>query len=254
LNRLDSILNAEVLKRVEYEKISDLLEFDENPIDPSEWFAFYRTKLELFYRQDLDHDFIINDKKGVLRSKVVMFEKITRCDDIKFKALLKETGNTDDIKNSNVSRKIIKDSATRLSLLYGLLSTTPIFKNGKFIPDAELCSDDLSKFAQISLKAKKTIETQLELNIQKDVVDKPVQHLSKVLSMVGINLRKSRQKNVNKQRVYFYEIDQSSLLMMSEYAKKRAVEYQWDYLNSRYNFTYDALEQEWLDSREHESW
>lgn len=248
---IDSILNARVMNRVEYEKCEDDLESNDANIPPEDWYSYYRTRLELFYRQEVTESLIKEDKKGQHRREILMFENLRVINPSSILKIIKNPSDVSDKKNFKLGLHLFKNHDVAVSLLYGLLSSTPIFKNGTFDSDNEFTSSELEKFSDASIKFKEIVHTQLDVVTQSDVATKSAQHLNKLLSLVGLNAPKSGQSNVNKNRTYFYKIDTDSLDKMTKISNLRDKTSGWDFVNSQYKFVYSSLDLEWISSRKY---
>jgi hypothetical protein len=138
-------------------------------------------------------------------------------------------------------------------LLFELLSTTPLFNGNDFDPSVVITSNDLDKFSDRSLVFKSFVETQLDISTRKDVVDKPIQHLNRLLGLIGLKLEKIRTTKVAGKKTYLYKIDEDSFKEMMEIIKRReTIPDSWVYLESQYDLSLTMKQSFWLVGVENE--
>lgn len=247
-DRRTQILASPVMDRVQFLKFKSQIESGDTDLNSEDWYSYYRTRLELFYGRDIDEELLSQDRNGDWRGEIALYMALNGLDSTKYKTLLNHLKSKNDSKNTALKQKLFRDRDTKIALLYGLLSTTPIFKNGSFIHDINFSAPDLIEFIKASNKFKEVIQTQLEINTQSDLEKKPTQHLSKILSKIGLKVDKATQKTIKGNKVYFYCLNQDSLQNMEKIAQHRAnlTNSGWDYVNQKYGFTYSPIDLEWL--------
>lgn len=242
------VLASQSMDRVQFLKFKNQLESGDTDLNSEDWYSYHRTRLELFYGQDIDDELLSLDRKGDRRGEIALYTALNGLDSTNYKALINHLNSKTDSKNTALKQKLFRDRNTVIALLYGLLSTTPIFKGGKFFHDIHFSASDLIEFIKASKKFEAVIQTQLEINTQSDLEKKPIQHLSKILSKIGLKVDKATQKTVKGHKVYFYSLNHDSLRDMERMAQHRAnlTNSGWDYVNQKYGFTYSPMDLEWL--------
>jgi hypothetical protein len=246
-----SVINAPVMNRIEFEKFRERLESDDKSYTDEEWYSYYRTQIELFYGRVVDEQLLDMDRKRAWRREIVLYEELTHLDDKTFRQRYSPSQKRSERNNSALNQRIFRDRRTMVGLLYGLLSKTPIFKDGKFDTDKVFVKDDLKDFVKVSAKLKDVVLAQLEVNTQKDLDEKPVQHLGKILGTIGLSTSNAGKTSKGGSRTYFYALDADALARMCEVTTKRSDPTQsgWQFVDRQYGFEYSSLELEWLDSK-----
>ena len=240
------ILNAEVLNEVEYTTLRRQQEYENRAVTQGEWFRLERTELELFYQQAATRDLIQLDSNRRFRKLARRFASLKRHakDPKAFRSRLK----ADESKALARTRvEVQHDWYVAAALLHELLSTTPFYSKGEFLPDVEYTRDDLALFAERSELLKKFTLTQLEVHTQKDVRTKPVQHLRKLLKLLGLEHAKGRQRSDGQGgKIRGYSLNPERLESMEHYARCCSVQEPWMDVNKRYGFVYDDEQVDWL--------
>lgn len=247
----ENISNATTLNEYQYKKFRKRIEQFEESAEPQEWYRFFKTQFELFYGVPATTDFVVFERKKNYRKKVRRFESIQR-----------EPGLTDEEKANLVSKKARRLAKTKLevlvdyhagsSLLYKLLSTTPIFTDGEFDQSVVISTHDLKEFAERSAEFRKFVATQLDVSTRTDVATKPIQHLGDLLELVGLKLEKCATKKSGGPKTYYYKLSTSKFDRMLRVTKQRAVydselkSTGWPYVNKLHGFQYLDEEMDWL--------
>jgi hypothetical protein len=246
-----AILNANTMNRIEFSMFKEELESNTQTYTNDQWYAFYKTRLELFYGETVTDQLLKYDRKGALRREITLFEDLAKLDDVKFEGMYKTHQRGSAQKDLVLKQKLFRDRHSAIALLYGLLSTTPVFNNGVFDSKAVFVVDDLKKFAKASIQLKEIALAQLEVNTQSDVEQKAVQHLGKILSKIGLGVKKVNQSTTKGKKTYSYSLDSDSVNRIQQYSQKRGILKNggWDFVDSQYDFKYSDIELEWLDSR-----
>lgn len=247
-----SLINAEVMNRIEFERFRERVDSDDKTYTEEEWYSYCRTQIELFYGQVVDDKLLYEDRKFARRREIILYEELTGLDDESFKQRYISPQKRADRKNVALKQKLFRDRRTAVNLIYGLLSTTPIFKNGKFDPDKVFSNDDLKRFAEAAAKLKDVVLAQLEVNTQKDLDQKPVQHLGKILEKIGLRHTKVSQVTKDKKKSSFYALDPDAVAKMVEVTERRSDpnRHGWAFVDRQYGFEYSSVEREWLESNE----
>ena len=154
-------------------------------------------------------------------------------------------------KKNTAKMKIIKDPNAGIVLLSDLLSTAGIYKNHTFLTNIEFSSETLKDFIAKSVEYKKYQEGLLGINVQSDIYEKPTQHLSKLLNLVGLKQNPSRKEQVSGIRRNLYKIDKDRLDLVLSIVERRKqyAEDRWEFIHQLHGrslsnsvITYSPLE------------
>jgi hypothetical protein len=210
--------------------------------------SYRRIQIEKFYSERISSDLIDLDDEGNFRSKIMRFDFLTDIfkfnDNYELQKLYKHKKNT-------TMMKIIKDPNKGIVLLSDLLSTAGIYKNHTFLTDVEFSSETLKDFIAKSIEYKKYQEGLLGINVQSDIYEKPTQHLSKLLNLVGLKQNQSRKEQVSGIRRNLYKIDKDRLDLVLSIVERRKLyaEDRWEFIHQLHGkslsnsvITYSPLE------------
>lgn len=248
----NAVLNATTMDRIQFLQFREKLESNEQDYSNDQWYAFYRTRLEFFYGRVVDEELLNLDRKGAWRREIALFEELTKLDDNTFSNMFSGKLHGTEKKNNSLKQRLFRDRHTAVGLIYGLLSTTPIFKDGTFAPKVVFVTDDLKKFVKASVKVKEIVLAQLEVNTQSDVEQKAVQHLGKILTKVGMGVKKVTQSTTKGKKTYFYALDTDLLQQLEDITQIRSnlTNDGWDFIDQQYGFQYSPMDREWLEYRQ----
>lgn len=245
---VDRLLEAEVLNEIQYTRIRRLLEVDNKAITRNEVFAYRRTSMELFYRQEITRSLIEADRQGRFRSEVRLFERLLEFskmpDDLKVGL---STDGDPRVWGSRLSAE--QRRGWQVALLDEVLSATPIWSKGKFLPDVVYSTEDLRPFLQKAKDHKRSFEGQFELSTRRDVDKKVTQHLGSILGLVGLTQASAGSKKQGQRKIYQYHLDPTRLEFVKDLAATRSAVTPWTSLNQRLGFKYSDDEIDWLLSR-----
>jgi hypothetical protein len=239
------VMSATVLNRVAFEKLKRRLNHQYSPITEAERYDLKRTSFELFYRADASPQMLERDISKAFRSKVLLFEALAVA--AKGGAAFKEKLPTD--KQLGVQRthvEVIPDRQVGAALLHLILNTTPVYQDGKFKPDGTYSHGKLGAFVDISLRYKKMVEGQFDLNLRTDFKAKPMQHMQQILKLVGIRQEFICSTKVNSQKIRLYMLDSLALWTMQSTVDARAETEPWPSLDARHGFKYSEEDNDWL--------
>jgi hypothetical protein len=231
---ISNILTARVLDEYPYNDIEYRLSSNDLKVSQDEYYSFLRTRMELFYGEPATEKLIKKDSKSRLRWGIRNFEYLT--DKSLIKLLFK---HLEDERNARgvdiVKEQIIPENSKVIILLYELLSSTPIFKDGTFKPSVYFSLNDLGEFINVSKKLKTFVENHLKLNTRSDLDQKATQHLWQILKLVGIGPWKRMKKTVGGKATYFYrisidDVDFAKTVIMRKNQNLTG----WSYLNGLY--------------------
>lgn len=247
LDTAERLISASPIDRDDYTDIKYKLENNEwVPQDLR--LSYRRIQIEKFYSEIISSDLINLDDEGNFRSKIMMFDFLT--DVIKFNENYK-LQKLFKHKKTTAKMKIIKDTNVGIVLLSDLLSTAGIYKNHTFLTDIEFSSETLKDFVAKSIRYKKYQEGLLGINVQSDIHEKPTQHLSKLLNLVGLKQNQSRKEQVSGIRRNLYKIDKDRLDLVLSIVERRKLyaEDRWEFIHQLHGkslsnsvITYSPLE------------
>jgi hypothetical protein len=127
-----AVLNSTPMDQVQFMQFRERLESNEREYSSDQWYAFYRTRVELFYGQVVDDHLLNKDRKGAWRREISTYEVLTSLNDQAFNSRIKSSSQGAEKKNNALKQRLFRDHHTAVYLIYGLVSTTPIFKDGGF--------------------------------------------------------------------------------------------------------------------------
>ena len=93
--------------------------------------------------------------------------------------------------------------------------------NGVVQDDIAIATCDLDAFADYVIKNKAAVENTLELEVRRDVQDKPIKQLNQVLKLLGLRIVPGKQVRVNKKPVRRYRFDKTLANMTSIVERRR---------------------------------
>lgn len=233
---IQQVLNAKPLERFEFEDVEYRMDSNDDGISRDEFYSYLRTKIELFYREKISQSLIVLDKKGAWRRGIKTFETITDKDKVRLIAGGKANTKLNR-KELDLTERIIPSVDSKCLLLYQLFAQTPFFINGSFNSAIEFTSNDLAGFAKLALKMKPYIENHLEINIRKDIKDKPIQQLGEMLKLVGLEHWRTKTNVVNGAKFYTYAVSRNRLADVKRYVlRRKKLENEWDVFNKLNGF------------------
>jgi hypothetical protein len=206
------LTEATPLRWAEFNEIKERMEGDGIATEAERW-SLERTKIELFYRQKIDEDLIMLDKRGRYRGCVALFGWIVDPELVRLAVAAREIEYR--------YRFVKTQSETAFAILH-LLQRTPLFKNGRLDEDAVIDGGDLTEFAQFAMEKKSHIENLLGIEVRKDVERKPVQQLGAVLRLIGLGLDDAGTVKRDGDKIYRYRLDPEALAQMRRVCMARA--------------------------------
>ena len=238
------MLNAETLNEWQYLEFKQTIDRNNAQIEPEQWYSYYRTSIELFYRESISTELLELDQRGKYSRAIRQLERL-----LVIPNFMKGDGsNTDNSEQTKTGNKLLKNKNTGTMLLYGLLSLTPVFTDGQFNSDVVFTKDDLVKFGKAAIKMKTSAELHLELTTKGDVLKKPVQHLGKVLKLVGLKQVCVKTSKHNGSKIYHYSLNTKILNRANDILTKRKSVDSWGFVDKLHNFEKTDLEEEWMAS------
>ena len=256
------LMESSTFNRYDFVRFKDRIDYLNLPVSEDMWIQYSRTVLELFYCSRISEEMIENDKNSQLRKKIRRFESILNSSAIKtYSSILKTSQGS---KLSKIARvKSRADYRTGNVLLHGLLSLTPIFDGCRFDTSCVFSSMDLVEFSKSSVNLKGFFQTQLGILTRKDVVLKPIRHLTILLGMIGLKLTNLAKKKINGKTFYYYQLDVARYGEMMKIVDRRKEVFQfeshdeyreishrypsgWSVLDRLYGFHYPNDQVNWL--------
>ena len=233
----EELMQAPTLNKCDYLAVKAKMQSNHEYVSKSEKHSYYKTNIELFFRQPIDSSLIFEVSNRRLKTHVHWFEQLT--DDEIYKYINYSNWRNKEFKSN---AKVFSSFVIRSVILRGLLELTPVFQDLKFDCDVVYTANDLSKFAQACKTHKTYIETQLNIAVRSDVLKKPTQQLTRILGCIGLVQDKVRTKtNYDKSKTYYYQLNQNAFEQMHRFMHHRTnVETKgWDYVDRAYGFNYD---------------
>jgi hypothetical protein len=227
------ILNAKPLNHFEFNIIQEALESDTQVAESSYW-SFRRMTLEAFYQKPLTQTIIKDDERGELRTQYKLFNAITDQEYITqvnqhLNQLYKSKGRT-------IPFDRLKERDAKHALLHTILSSSPVFKMGKFDLNCVYSTSDLENFIKTCRKLRKYIEGQFSIDVRSDIDKKPTSQLHIFLKMAGISTL-SDSKKVKGKKIYQYMIDPESHQLMTTLVQTRnSITDDWAFINQLHGF------------------
>lgn len=233
---LQRVLNAPPLQQFQYEDVLERMDSNDSDVSSDEFYSYLRTTIELFYREKITKHLLEKDNHGKLRRSIRTYEIVT--DKERIKVIAESKNNTNfNTYEFILSEKILANAESKYLFIYKLLSTTPFFKKGIFKQDVEYEAKDLAEFVAVMIKMKRYVENHLQINIRKDIATKPVQQLREILSMVGLDHRRSGTYVKNGIKNYKYKLSADRLNMVNNFVHKRKLhDKEWKFYNKIHGF------------------
>jgi hypothetical protein len=255
--RVDAILNASTLTLYDYLRVDDRIQKLQLPVSDELKDAYYKTRLELFYKCDLTKELIEKDMADSLRSQLSLYRSLTS------ETFMNDLFAIDlDFKKS-IELSLIPESMHKAYVIAQLLMGTPIYDKGVFHSDIEISQDDLNQFSAEAVKLSNALRVHAGIKVRADVKTKPMQLLGKLLKLTGLELIKTRSSGKTGVKVYFYQLDEKKKKLLDdllhplsdeaelELAEKysdMADRYKigWCYITEKYKHQYSSGQLRWL--------
>jgi hypothetical protein len=249
---INRIMTAQVLTRPEFERLQADLEAEKTVAEGDVW-SLRRTQLELFYRMVATTELIRLDDEGRHRSRVRLFEEVTR--------MRPEEVSMSTTERLEQNLRFIGDAGRHVATaIVRVLRLTPVWRPhadgatepcradgapddvksarrpvaGSFDPDAVFDLRDLQVFTRFMLDNKGALENLLGHEVRVDIQRKPTQQLGLVLGKLGLGFAGAGTQNVSGRKYYRYQLDGDALDEMHEFAARREESKGWAFLASQY--------------------
>jgi hypothetical protein len=216
--RIDALMAAAPLPYPEFRDIEERIRRNGEVSEAEQW-SRARRKIERFYRAPISPDLIRLDAEGRYRGCVWLFERVLRAlepsDWSEFRKSL-----TDASTAPALASRFVRSDREAVDTIVHLLGLTPLLIHGRFDPEAVVATDDLRGFAEETVRLKHNVETQLKIEVRRDVQAKPTSQLNAILKKIGlrcVEVGKTRAKAVADGRaVRHYRLDRGALERMTE--------------------------------------
>ncbi len=230
------LLNSKPVNKKEYETILEKMDSNDKEVSRTEYFSLRRAILELFYRQEINRQMIVDDEKLKLRRGITAYEYVTNPERIK--NILEGKSNSQlNVQELGLYEKILPNKGSAALLLRNLFDKTPIFRDNSFQPWIEYKGVDLMDFIKQMIKHKSFLENHLGLSIRSDLNVKPAQQLGKVLKEVGLGHWRAKTRVVEGKKVYFYTLARDRLSAVETIViRRRKHEDEWRFYNQLHGF------------------
>jgi hypothetical protein len=212
-----ALLEADPLTKDEFDDIRERSEAD-GCVSEAEMWSLRRTRLELFYRQEISQALIEIDDRGRFRAKVDLFESIDT---------LKCVNEPFGTEGFNKLSRFVRSKLEIANAILQSLRLTPLLDKTRFNPEIVFSGMDLDRFVDFVVEHKAVLEDLLRLDIRSDVKEKPVQQLSAVLKLIGLRLEKVNSIKVCGYKLYKYRLDPHALGQMHKIVADRRVLTAW---------------------------
>jgi len=221
--RIDVIMAASTLREPDYEKILERLK-DRDELSEEEFWAFHRTRIELFYRKKASEGLIGFDDMGRMRARIALYERLLR-----YQEILKYGGGENwYTKNpKSFGARFLKHKGRIPSLLHHLLTLTPIYRDGHILSNAPVTVHDLGDFAREAARLKTSIETDLDISLRSDFKTKPTRLLGDLVRSLGIPLGKPTRRRKDNVTTQVYVISQRDVDNIEEIIAARTSSSRW---------------------------
>lgn len=207
------------LHQDEFDRYVERLAQNNSDVPESIRYAVKKYWIKKFFPgATLTDELILSARTDQLRKSVLRFEKLT---DENF--YQKNSGHINRALEiagrESVAFRELRDAD--VLLINYLLSQTPVYDCCNFKDGIEFCAEDLSGFAKKSLKLKKEIEGQLQVEVRDDIEGKPTSQLKTFLRLVGLDFSHSRTSSVGGVKRRYYVINQAAVKQMKYYVECR---------------------------------
>ncbi|GJD82457.1 plasmid replication protein, CyRepA1 family [Methylobacterium haplocladii] len=239
-----SIMGAAVMTRPNFDRLRQLIEAG-TVVAENQFWAFERTRLELFYRAPATPEVIRLDDRGHHRQRVSRFAAVItqQFTSVPADPMQPLDGNL---------RFIRKQDRDVPNIILRLLHLTPVWNtcnplrtdgphksvtdmiSGTFDTSIIFDADDLSNFAKFMVENKGAIENVLYHHVRSDIRNKPTQQLGLILRTMGLSLRKVGSVKVAGRKIYRYQLDEDDLARIQSVVQRRTEQKGWAFMVACY--------------------
>ena len=231
------IINAKLITKDQYSYLKMLQ--DRSNLTPDQHWAMRRYEIESFYLLDVDESLIEEDQEGDTRVRIRSYETYKLDKDSLIQKDLSEQK-----KNSHITDR--HNYAHHRELLYDLLKAASLADdNSLLLIGKPIHSEMLKDFVALFKARKHEIARLFDMDVNRDIDDKPMPQLSKVVKLIGLKLELIQKKKKEGKKLYFYAITQDSIDDISPHLNRRKDQGsrdQWhtDRENETENLLFDA--------------
>ncbi|WP_376702532.1 plasmid replication protein, CyRepA1 family [Mesorhizobium sp. ISC25] len=215
--QVDRLMHAEPLTPDEFERINRRIKNYEFA-SGRDLARYERSAIEAFYNRAISDEIITLDNRGRFRSCVSSFEMM-----LDQTTALSLHGGIWDPERRNQRAMLIPNAGVSRILLMETLSTTPVYQDFAFNPEAKFSKTDLTPFIDWMKSQRIAIQQQFNIAIHKGIEDNPITQLRPLLAMVGLDLQKLPKTRAGGSAVIPYRISQLSLDRMMEISSCRQI-------------------------------
>lgn len=160
--------------------------------------AIERYWIESFYGEDVTEEMLRQDNRGEYRNKVKRLEGIVG------------------------ARPYAGKTGAEISLLSKLIESAGLLNaSGKLDTDKVVTAESLKGFTAYCGRARVKIQRVLEMEIRKDIKEKPTQQLNAVLALCGLKVVVARTVSKGDAKIYEYQLDRKSYDMAMKVIDRR---------------------------------
>lgn len=203
--QVERLVSARDLDAAEAERLTELDRLGA-PLSDEDRAALDKYRLGLFYATTVDADLVIFDDNGRTRRQVEWLEIMVSDKEVNQDIDRAEIDRRDD------ERVIVFDRqfrSAKAEMLASLLAAADLLdaRSGEFSLTARVSTQTLDSFVRCFKVNSKRIETELKLDMRRDIDRKPVQQLGEVLALIGLSFQKAEatKKDGIKTRAYGLE-------------------------------------------------
>jgi hypothetical protein len=213
-----AVTEARSLRRDDSERIRAAIEGGQI-VARVDWWAYQRTRLELFYRSRITAELVAFDDRGRQRTRIMLLDEVERS---MADSSHGSAGNALDRRT-----QFLRTSADIVDAIAKLIRLTPLWSGASWDTEIEIDGHQLGDFIRFIRANKAAIENLLDLDIRGDLAVKPVQQLNRVLKMIGLRLVVARKSKSAGRRTYHYRLDSQGLASIRAVQRARSTTGAW---------------------------
>ena len=224
--RVGKILAARTLTKPQLTELKSR-EHGSKEVTEDERWCMERTFFELFYRQRVEEDAIIDDRANDSRTKLRNYEGLLRMISMRADVRYHEMWSKTD-RNTLPELRFLRNQHAAASLAAHLLYFAGIVRDdGVFDTERELSVASLRPFAIEAKKLDVYIQTHLNFRVRSDVKEKPMLVLNRVLDLHGLGCGETRTEVAAGAKTRYYSLYQPGLDATETIAKTRRTTDAW---------------------------
>lgn len=203
--RMLALMNAKDLSESEFNIL-----INKSNMHRHEILSVQKFSIKKFYGEDVTIELLKLDNKGKFRRQLRMMALFMSNPFSLAERDAKLNGRLSiDRENNSLKSELLKE----------LLPATGITDmHGNFNLDLEITTAELSEFISICLRKSLAIDKLLEVNVRKDVGEKPMSQLTRILQLIGMRMKNTRHSDEkNGKRTFYYKVNVESHNLVMEY-------------------------------------